>query len=480
MTDPEPVGDLLDSAPGKDQQTGMAPLDRAGPAAEPASRRRDSPIQPKAGEGRVPPRELLLVAGIVLLGLALRVAIVLVTKDQALVGDELEYDAQGRFIAQGKWFWSTTPSGIPHPSMWKAPGYPLFVGALYQVLGTIPGRVLLVQTLLGALTVGLTWVLARRLFGPLVAVTAAAIAALYPFAWQFEVRLFPESLVTPLTLVLLMLVLEREVSTKRAVLVGALLATIVLIRPSALYLVPGVLVAWLLVGGVRRGAALSAVTVFTLCLLVAPWTLRNHRVSGDFVPISVQDAALYGVFNDDAARDPVNPWAWRYRTTRDRDVVAARRRLSEARLRRILRARAFDYIEAHPESVAKAFFWNGLSRLWDVRRPSHILREAAATGRLRRPTQIALVAHYLLLPLAVAGLWLARRRRGLVLPILVTALAASVVFTADATTRYRAPFEPLIVIFAVFAVSQIVTRLLQRSEAPPVGARTAGPAGQQG
>lgn len=440
---------------------------------------------PKSGERRgvfdarlstVPRREVLLLAALVAVGLALRVAIVLLTKNHALVGDELEYDAEGRFIAHGKWFWSTTPSGIPHPSMWKAPGYPLFVGAIHALLGPAPGRVLLVQTLFGALTIALTWTLARRLFGPRVAVAAAAIVALYPFAWQFEVRLVAEALVTPLTLLTLIVVLERPVTTRRALVVGALLAVMVLIRPAALYLVPAVAVAWLAGAGFRRGLVMSAITVMAAGVLVAPWTLRNYHVSGDFVPISVQDAALYGVFNDDAAHDPVNPWAWRYRTRRDRDILAMRRRLSEAQFRRLVRSRALAYIQEHPLSVPKAFFWNGLSRLWDVRRPAHILEEAAATGRLRAPTEIGLYMHYLLLPLALAGLWLARRRRQLVLPVLTMALAASVVFTADSGTRYRAPFEPLIVIFAVFALSRAVGRLGARGDAPARRAAKAPPA----
>jgi hypothetical protein len=56
--------------------------------------------------------------------------------------------------------------------------------------------------------------------------------------------------------------------------------------------------------------------------------------------------------------------------------------------------------------------------------------------------------YHLLLPLAIVGLWRAHRRRRLVVPLLVMALGASVIHTADSGTRYRAPFEPLIAILA--------------------------------
>ena len=415
-------------------------------------------------DGDVPRRELAIVLGLAAAALVVRLAFVLLTTDHVLVGDEGEYDTQGRFIAdQGRWFWSTTPYGNPHESLWKAPGYPLFVGLVYKLLGSDPDIVFALQSLLGPITVVLTWALARRLFGPAVGLGAAAIVALHPFAWQFDVRLFAEPLVTPLGLAFFILVLERPATARRALVVGALVGLTVLIRPSALYLLPAVAVAWVVAAGWRRGIVLTGLTVLLTVLVVFPWTLRNHSVSGAWVPVSVQDAALYGVFNDDAANDSKYPWAWRYRTARDRDVFDPPRPIPDARLREILRDRAFDYIRENPSSVPKAFFWNGLSRLWDVRRPAHIMGEAGPTGRKRLPTAVGIALHYVLFPLCLLGLWFARRRLGVVLPLLAMGLAASVVFTADATTRYRAPFEPLIAILASFAAFELLRRWRGRS-----------------
>ena len=73
----------------------------------------------------------------------------------------------------------------------------------------------------------------------------------------------------------------------------------------------------------------------------------------------------------------------------------------------------------------------------------------------------------MLLPLALIGLWRARRRRALVLGVLAMALAASVVFTADSGTRYRAPLEPLIAVLACSAV--LVPRAAREQEGPAVG-----------
>jgi peptidoglycan/LPS O-acetylase OafA/YrhL len=99
-------------------------------------------------------------------------------------------------------------------------------------------------------------------------------------------------------------------------------------------------------------------------------------------------------------------------------------------------------------SVPEAFFWNGLSRLWDIRARSRSLIEVSFEGRSRFVSEVGLDVYDVLLPLALLGLWRARRRRPLVLGVIALALAASIVFTADSGTRYRATLEPLIAVLA--------------------------------
>jgi 4-amino-4-deoxy-L-arabinose transferase-like glycosyltransferase len=160
----------------------------------------------------------------------IRVVYVLVTWDHQLAGDEPEYHMQGAFIADGKWFWSSTPYGIPHPSAWKTPGYPFFLGVLYAIGGKNADAVMLLQVLvLGPLTITLTWLLGRRLFGAWVGTAAAFVAAVHPFVWQFEARLFAEALATPLTLGILLLVLDRRPSMRHVVAAGALSGALILV-----------------------------------------------------------------------------------------------------------------------------------------------------------------------------------------------------------------------------------------------------------
>ncbi len=202
----------------------------------------------------MPRRDLQLLVAAIALGLLVRVVYVLVTWDHTLAGDEIEYHLQASFIADGDWFWSSTPYGIPHPSAWKTPVYPLFVGLLYGVGGKNPDAVILLQVLvLGPLTITLTWLLGRRLFGAWVGTAAAFVAAAYPFVWQFEARLFAEALATPLTLGILLLVLDRRPSTRAIVAAGALSGVLILVKPSALHILAAVVAAILIGWGLREG-----------------------------------------------------------------------------------------------------------------------------------------------------------------------------------------------------------------------------------
>lgn len=396
----------------------------------------------------VPRNEATLLVVAVLLGFAIRVAYVLITRHHILAGDEPEYDLEGRLIAAGHFFWTTTPYGILHASAWKAPGYPLWIGLWYWVFGHHVLAVRLVQTLLGIPTILLTWLLARRIFGPRVAIASAFGVALFPLAWQYEELFFSESLSTPLTLLVLLLVLTGPRTRRRALGTGVVLGACLLIRPSDVLLVAGVAVAAWATAGWRRGTALAALTVLAALLVVAPWTYRNDRVEHGFLPISLQDAAAYGTFNSDSANSKVYPYEWQAAPPSDAYIFDRRHPLSDLKLRSELLHAARQYISAHPSSLLKAFFWNGLTRLWDVRTPARALDDARAENRNLTIARVGLYAYYPLLLLALIGLWRIRRRRRLILPILAIAVTASVVFTSDSGTRYRTTLEPLIVILA--------------------------------
>ena len=70
----------------------------------------------------VPRRERLLLGAIVGIALIVRIAYVALHGGAPLNGDEIEYALEGKLAANGYWFWSTTPYGIAHASIFKGFG----------------------------------------------------------------------------------------------------------------------------------------------------------------------------------------------------------------------------------------------------------------------------------------------------------------------------------------------------------------------
>jgi len=408
----------------------------------------------------IPRRDLQLLAAAIAVGLIVRLVYVLVTWDHTLAGDEPEYHMQAAYLADGKWFWSDTPYGIPHPSAWKTPGYPLFVGLLYAIGGEKPDAVMLLQVLMfGPLTIALTWMLGRRLFGPWVGTAAAFVAALHPFVWQYEARLFAEALAVPLTLAILLVILDRRPPVRDIAVAGALAGLLILVKPSAFTILAAIVAAILVAWGLRRGLPRAAISLGVCVLVIAPWTIRNYAEFDSFLPLSVQDAGIYGVFNDEAANDDEFPWIWRPVNARDAPLFDPAHPLPDDELRAELRDNALEYVEDHPSAVPKAFFWNGLTRLWDVRDPDEVLNEVQFQGRSRALTWTGLVIWWVILPLGLIGLWMARRRPGVWVPLVAMFLFACFVYIGNSGTRYRAPFEP---VFAVLACSAVAAWIGQR------------------
>jgi 4-amino-4-deoxy-L-arabinose transferase-like glycosyltransferase len=395
-------------------------------------------------------REVSLLALALVIGVIVRLAYVVLFRHAALAGDEVEFSAEGLDISRGLFFYTRLPYGILHAGAWKAPGYPLWVGLWYSIVGVHPTVVRLVQIPLGATVILLTWVLARRLFGSRVAAIAALVVAVYPLAWQYEELLYPESFATPLALALLILAFTRTPTARRAVLFGLVLGVALYFRAtSEIFIVPA-LVAWCLRTSWRRGLVLAVVAGLTAVVVVAPWTIRNAIVMHGFVPISMESGAAYGTFNPQSATNPFGPWAWQPDPKSDADLYNKQHPLSDVTLLSRLEHRAISYVEAHPSSLLKAFYWNGITRFWDLRPRSRSLAEVPYEGRSRLVTSLGLDMYDVLLPLSIVGLWLARRRRWLVWAILAFGLTASIIFTLDAGTRYRVPLEPLITVFACY------------------------------
>ena len=242
--------------------------------------------------------------GCVLLGLALRVAFgLLYWVNEPLTHDEREYLALARSVARGEGF--QYPPDEPSPGtaqqFGRAPGYPAFLAAIIipAPVNHAPRRVKIAQAILGAASLWLIAAIAGRAAGPRAAVTAAAIAAVYPPLVWMPSYVLSETLFSALALaaafVLGFVAPRHHPRAPRASLVaGAVLTGLaILTRPAMLFFLPFAAV-WL---WRKRTLADAVVFVVLAAVCIVPWTIRNHRVYGRWIAIASEGGVTFWTGN---------------------------------------------------------------------------------------------------------------------------------------------------------------------------------------
>jgi 4-amino-4-deoxy-L-arabinose transferase-like glycosyltransferase len=399
----------------------------------------------------------------VLLGLALRVAFALFYwVNQPLTHDEREYLALARSVARGEGF--RYPADEPSPGtgqqFGRAPGYPLFLAAIITPapVNHAPRRIQIAQACVGALGIWLIAAIAGRVGGPRAAVTAAAIAAVYPPLVWMPSYVLSETLYSTFALAAALALLPNAVNDAASrtpavargrmpstsnlqpptsVWAGALLTGLaILIRPGMLFFVP-LWALWLLR---RRRAAQAVMFVVIAALCVAPWTIRNHRVYGRWIAVASEGGVTFWTGNHPLARG-------------DGDLAA------NVEIKRAELAFRAAHPDLTPEQLEPFYYRDAFA--WIRREPGAWLmllgRKAFYTVVPFGPSyavhsaryRVASVASYLLiLPAAIVGAWRWRNQgpAALWLMAAATVLAGLVFFPQE---RFRIPvIDPALIVTA--------------------------------
>ena len=201
----------------------------------------------------------------------------------APVIDARTYTEMALDLAGGAW------AGAPKP-FWQPPLYPYFLALIFWIGGENYYWPRLVQALLGAGSCILLLAIGHRLFTPGIALGAALGAACYgPFIY-FDGELLPASLAVFLNLLFFFVFIRSPYREPgRWLLMGALMGLSALAVVNILLFLP-VLIWWLWrlddtitnVDKARRAAAL----LLGCALIIAPVTVRNYVMGGDWVLIS--------------------------------------------------------------------------------------------------------------------------------------------------------------------------------------------------
>ena len=105
------------------------------------------------------------------------------------------YDNIGRNLAEGRGYRISNSGPIEDDkSLIQPPAYPFFLGAIYQLFGYSHPAVWTIQSLIGAFTCILIYLIATKLFDQKVARISALLSAICPAFITYSAILFSETL----------------------------------------------------------------------------------------------------------------------------------------------------------------------------------------------------------------------------------------------------------------------------------------------
>ncbi len=351
-----------------------------------------------------------------------------------------------------------------HPSAYTQPLYGFFLIPIYWLFGRSWLAVGLAQIGLATITALLVYVIARRL-APRFALLAAVATTLNPYLIWHDVHVNREitDQVVLAALVLCVLVYVERRSLPWAATVG-LLCGLAILENTRLVALPIVLAAYLVLCRVSRPVLATVIVLAGTLVVVAPWIVRNRVQVGCFA-ITTDGRALWKANNPATYRtlahglwidDVPEPASFPPSAQNAADHYLATghyQPVDECAQMRKFEHLAVSYVEHHPGAKAKLAV-QATRLLWDPRVHETQGRPGKGTWRdtVRRVIEpIWVIPVYLL---ALLGLAFGRSRRFAALAALLLAYNTAAAMAFAGTTRYRVPFDFLLVLLAATALER--------------------------
>ena len=394
--------------------------------------------------------------------LALRCAWVLaVDRAGFAFNDAIMYHTTAISLSRGEGYVPLTGG----PTARWPPGYSTILGGLYTVFGVHPIVGELVNALIGAVTVVLLVLAVERALDRRTAIVAGAILAVLPGPILWTDVLVAETLYTAVFVLAVLVLVHARPTVRWMAAIGLVIGLGALVRGEAL--------TWVLLPVVlfwrdlpRRDLARSiAVVAGVAAAVMAPWTIRNAVVMDAFVPVATNASqTLWSGHHPGATGGQTYPPA-------DYDLQFAPdlpdRELESSKA---LRNDAVEYMVTHPLHELELI---PLKLIHLNRGDSYVLDWVNAPGDGEAPPLSPIAAervgvladagYFGLLALTVlGGWWLGRAfwRRPIGRLITVSFVTALFLygFLYYGNYRYRLPYEPLMAVVAAAFVTQVAQR----------------------
>ena len=363
---------------------------------------------------------------------------------------------------------------------YRAPLYPYVFAFLHRITGWSLFWPRLIQVVLGSLLPVLIFLFGRKLFGNPVALSAGAVAVVYPTFLYYDVSLLITSLMILLTLLLVWQLYrcQERAGPVNFLVAGVMLGLAGLARPNILVLGPVLIVwIWLIIRpltGLRKAITGYVLIGLAAFVVILPVTIRNYAQGNDRVFIAWQGGFNFYLGNNRLASGwsatvPGIDFTWEggYREAIAIAEQTTGKRLKPSEVSSFWYDRAFEDIGRDPGAFVALMvkklrlFFNGYEipnnqDMYFVRNFSWVLKILMFAGPVFFP--FGIIAPLALLGIAFSlGQW----RKYLLLYLVLAAYVVTLLLFF-VCARFRQPLMPILLLFAVFGVHGIYRQLVDR------------------
>ena len=380
-----------------------------------------------------------------------------------LIMDSYEYDRWAQTIANGDW--------LGKEIFFQAPLYPYTLAMIYYFFGHHPSLVYLFQILASVAGCYALYRAGKIMLGEWHGLAAAGLFAVYGVFIFHDVQVLKESLAVTLVCFLLWaLASARETGkAKMWFRAGLICGAIALLRENMLLVLP-----FLCLLGIKKGAPKfswikrAGLVLGGTFIVLLPVAVRNGIVGGLYLPTTFQGGIVFWVGNNpnaDGTYKEISPGKQMPVFERTEPVRLAEqetgRKMKPAEASRYWLNKSLAWARQNPGAFLKLqarkflLFWKWYE--WPDAVDYYYARSISSVLGL------PLLEFGAVFLMAAAGLFLARRRAGALLPVLVFIpawMAATIVFFLF--SRYRLPAVPAMMILAAVPVVALAQGLKKK------------------
>ncbi len=401
---------------------------------------------------------------------AVLVCLFFVAGVQRMVRDNLvfgyEAGAIAASIAQGRGFSSPLRFVQTGPTVWFTPIYPYLLAGIFKLFGVYSYTsnivIRFVDNIFSACTCWPIYAIGANAFGKRIGRAAAWTWVVFPTSLFFSTVWVWD---TALSALMLALIVAATFEVRRSQRLnswmgyGALSALGAMVNPGVVSIVPalGLWAIW----PIRRRLATAGRLVVASSLIFAagimPWTIRNYVVFHKLIPFRSNFALELWLGNNPGVPDSWSPWL---HPNDDLSEAAKYARMTEIPYMQEKQQAAIQFIRTHALDTLN-FSLHRFSNNWlgIDQSPSAVWNHVPLQVRL------IILGNCLFPVLSLLGVLFAYREQNeAVVPLALVLLFFPLVFyITHASTRYRHPMDPVMLILAVYGLAYPITYLLRRS-----------------